>query len=176
MPKIEKNNSIPVDIEEEKTIPRKTKQMLPWILVVLVLIAAGVFFAMQYQKVQLLNKQVSDLKANPQKATEDQTKDLINKVGALIVLPKDEQPTVATVTDLAALKDQPFFANAEVGDKVLIYTNAKKAILYSEKLNKIKEVAPVNIGNNAATAPVSTPTTKSTTTKQTTPPANNTNK
>jgi hypothetical protein len=96
-----------------------------------------------------LSQQLNDLKANPQKATEDQTKELLDKVGKLIVLP-DETPTIATVSDLEALKDQPFFATAEVGDKVLIYTQAKKAILFSERLNKIKEVAPVNLGDTGS--------------------------
>lgn len=77
---------------------------------------------------------------------------LVEKIGKLIVLPEGETPTVATVTDLAALKDQPFFAQAELGDKVLIYSNAKKAILYSVLLNKIIEVSPLNVANNDTTS------------------------
>jgi hypothetical protein len=93
---------------------------------------------------------VAPLKTNPQEATQKQNQEIIDKVGKLMILPEGEQPTVATVTDPAVLKNQPFFAHAEIGDKVLIYTNSKKAILYSEKLNKIKEVAPVNLGDAAA--------------------------
>ncbi len=73
----------------------------------------------------------------------------ISAIGRLLVLPKDEVPSLATVSDPAKLKDQPFFSNAQTGDKVLIYSLAKKAILYSPKLNKIVEVAPVNLGANA---------------------------
>ena len=75
---------------------------------------------------------------------------LVAKVGQLIVLPQGETPTVATVVDPNVLKSQPFFANAAKGDLVLIYTAAKKAILYDPSVNKIVEVAPVTIGTSAA--------------------------
>jgi len=101
--------------------------------------SAGVFY-----------KQLSELKKNPNKVAQDETTATISAVGKLIVLPTGEQPTLATVTDPEKLKDQAFFAQAKAGDKVLIYTKAKKAILYSPTENKIVEVAPVNIGNNTA--------------------------
>jgi hypothetical protein len=91
-------------------------------------------------------KQNTVLRQNSQAATESEIQDLIAKVGKLIVLPSGEQPTIATVADPEKLKSQPFFANAQKDDKVLIYTNARKAILYSPSQNKIIEVAPINIG------------------------------
>lgn len=100
--------------------------------------------------------QLNQLKTDPQKAVQKESRDLITKVGKLIVLPEGEEPTVATVTDTELLKDQPFFVNAKTGDKVLIYTNARKAILYSPESDKIVEVAPVNIG--ASEAPPAGPT------------------
>jgi|SRR3989344_3352312 len=93
-------------------------------------------------------KQYDDLKKNPNKAAQSETQATIDAVAKLIVLPIDEQPTLATVTEPEKLKDQAFFAHAKVGDKVLIYTNAKKAILYDPVANKIVEVAPITIGNN----------------------------
>ncbi len=57
-------------------------------------------------------------------------------------------PTVATVSDPAKLQGQTFFANAKVGDKVLIYTNAKMAYLYDPISNKLINVAPLNIGTS----------------------------
>ena len=113
------------------------------VLLVLAVVVAGVSWS-QYQATQ---KELTDLKKNPQAAAQQETKELGAKVGQLVALPEGEQPTVATVTDRERLKDQPFFAKAQNGDKVLIFTKAKKAYLYSVSMNKILEVAPVNIGN-----------------------------
>ena len=123
-------------------------QKVVWgILAVLVVIALGsaVYFYTQ----------LNQLREDPQKVAQEEAKTLVTKVGKLIVLPEGEEPTVATVTDPNLLKDQPFFANAKAGDKVLIYTNARKAILYNPEENKIVEVAPVNIG--AAATPITPP-------------------
>jgi len=97
-----------------------------------------------------------DLSANPQKAVQAETKKMLDKIGELIVLPQDEQPTIATVSDPEKLKDQPFFAKAEKGFKVLIYANAGKSILYDPFENKVVETASMNIG--AQTTPSPTPT------------------
>ncbi len=87
------------------------------------------------------------LMEEPQLAAQEDTNKLLERVGRLIVLPVGEEPTIATVSDPEKLKDQAFFAQAQIGYKVLIYANAKKAILYDPSEDKIVEVAPVNIGN-----------------------------
>lgn len=71
---------------------------------------------------------------------------LVTKVGRLIVLPLGETPTIATVTDAEKLKDQAFFAHAKAGDKVLIYTNARKAFLYDPAADRVIDVAPLSVG------------------------------
>ena len=79
---------------------------------------------------------------------EDGPKELqstIDDVSKLMLLPSDEVPTLATVTDIKKLEGQAFFARAETGDKILIYTNNKKVILYSPRLNKIIEVGGINL-------------------------------
>jgi len=125
-----------------------------WIIIVAVLLIIAAlpsyYYYSQYKKTQqLLN--------NPSATANAEAKQLIIEVGKLMVLPTVEQPTVATVSDVTKLIDQPFFANAKNGDKVLIYTQSKKAILYRESINKIVEVAPVNLGSNTpAAAPVVT--------------------
>lgn len=78
-----------------------------------------------------------------QAAAEMETKEAVESVGKLIALPEGEQPTVATVSDPMKLKDQAFFAKAQTGDKVLIYTKAKKAYLYRPSKDLLIEVAPI---------------------------------
>lgn len=114
------------------------------IIILIIFIVAAVaaapsyYFYKQYQKVQTLLK-------NPTEAGKIEIKELMKKVSKLMDLPKGEDPVVAVVTDKEKLKDQPFFNKAEIGDRVLIFSNAKKAILYREKANKIIEVAPIDL-------------------------------
>ena len=118
----------------QKRIPLATKGVIS---VAIIAITAAVFFWVQWRNAE---------KKNPEKIAEQETADLLEAVGALIMLPNEEPSTVATVKDLEALKDQVFFKNARVGDKLLIYTNEQKAILYRPSENKLIEVSPLNIG------------------------------
>jgi len=122
------------------------------IFVILTLIGMGAagYFYFQFQKT---SKELQTIKTDPntvQKAAQEEVKRLIMEVGKLIDLPVGEDPTVATITDIDKLKSQDFFKNAKNGDKVIIYTNAKKAILYDPSAHKIIDVAPVNIGTPSA--------------------------
>ena len=101
--------------------------------------APSYFFYSKYQKAQKLLK-------DPSYIQKQEVKSLVEKVGKLIDLPEGEEPTIATVSDKEKLSAQPFFSKAENGDHVLIYTKAKKAVLYRPSTNKIIEVGPVNIG------------------------------
>lgn len=73
-------------------------------------------------------------------------------------LPTDEEPTLATVTDREKLAEQPFFQKAENGDKVLIYSNSGRAVLYRPyKEKKIIDVTTVNVTKPEPEVPVETP-------------------
>lgn len=119
-------------------------------IVLLFAIGGAVYFYMQYQQSEsLLSKS----------AQSDNQQTLISEVGKLIDLPTGEQPTVATVSDVIKLRSQSFFAHAQNGDKVLIYTKAQEAILYDPFANKIVEVGPVNLTQPSPTPlePTETP-------------------
>ena len=135
-----------------------TKRLLVILPTFLMIISAGLAYSFYTQ--------LADLKNNPQNQNQAQAevKDMVARVSQLILLPTGEDPTLATVVDPDKLKDQPFFANAQKGDKVLIYTNARKAILYNPTTNKIVDVAPISIGNGTS-APTPPPAPSSSTSK-----------
>ena len=134
----------------------KTKKYLFPILVIIFVVAVIIAFSL-YEK-------VSALKVNPSAVAQQQTNDIVARVGKLILLPTGETPTVATVSDPSKLADQPFFAKAKAGDEVLLYQNAKEAYLYDPVANKILEVAPINLGDTSAPTPATTPAKTTTTT------------
>ncbi len=111
------------------------------IILILALAGAGGFYFKKYR----------DLKQNPtsaQQAAQDQADRTVEEVGRSYDLPKDEKPSVATVSDKEKLKDQPFFAKAENGDITLIYSKAKLAILYRPGTKKVINVSSVSIQGN----------------------------
>lgn len=108
----------------------------------LVSIGSSVYFYRNWQVEKSKSANSSDTAAK-------EARDLIAKVGKLMELPTGEEPTVARITDPTKLANQPFFAKAKKGDQVIIYANAKLAILYDPEINKILNVAPVNIGGQA---------------------------
>lgn len=115
------------------------KSILGFIIIIIIVGSLGIsaYFYKQYEKI----------KKNPNIVAQEEVKSLATKVGQLMVLPTDEAPNIATVVDKEKLKDQPFFKNTLNGDKILIYTKAKKAILYRPSSHKIIEFAPLAIGD-----------------------------
>lgn len=132
----------------------KNKKLYLAVVVILIALLPSLYFYNQYKKTQKI------LDTLPKSV--DETRKLLDNVGKLIELPKDEDPLIATVSDKEKLKNQPFFQIAENGDKVLIYSKAKKAILYRPSSNMIIDVVPVNIKDNstASTSPTLLPTIK----------------
>lgn len=127
------------------------KILLPVGTVAILALAAApsYYFYQKYQKAQLLIK-------DPELALREEKSDLISKVSKLIELPITEEPTIATISDAQKIKDQPFFAKAENGDKVLIYTKQKKAYLYRPSNQKLVDVAPINLGTEEEVAGANT--------------------
>jgi hypothetical protein len=84
--------------------------------------------------------QLHRIKTNFQIGVKEEAKNLVDKVSRLYLIPNDEEPTIATVSDPAILKEQSFFTQAEKDDKVLIFSKTGKAILYRPSIDKIIEI------------------------------------
>lgn len=122
--------------------PYKIKRSKLWLilgifLVIILLAGAGTYGYFQYYLPQQAQKPTEE-----QISPEDTS--LVAKVRELMELP-EEEPTIATVSDVSKLKGQPFFDKAENGDKVLIFKNSGKAVLYRPSSGKIIEVGPVTM-------------------------------
>lgn len=126
------------------------------LLLVLLIGGLATFGGVYYNK-------YNDLKSsNPEKLQQAQLDETIRAIGKLYSLPKDEKPDIATVKDKEALKKQyPFFDQAENDDVVLIYKDAKLAILYRPSTNKLVKVGPVNIESGSSIRVVGSDTERS---------------
>lgn len=141
--------------EKSAKTGKKTSRVMILAILILIIIAAvsGIFYMRSQTQLKLL-------KNNPDEISKQATKEILDKVGKLIILPQDEEPTIATVTDPEKLKDQPFFQKAQKDDKVLIYTKNKKAILYRPSSNQIVDVAPIDNQNSQSPSVSPSPTPK----------------
>lgn len=88
-----------------------------------------------------------------QKANQKELQKLLAEIGKFMKLPSDEEPSVVIISDLDKLKGQAFFQNAKIGDKLLLYTKAKKAILYDPVAKVIVDVAPLSVNDTATPMP-----------------------
>ncbi|HSW80878.1 MAG TPA: hypothetical protein VLG40_00640 [Candidatus Saccharimonas sp.] len=73
---------------------------------------------------------------------------LVGEVSQIFVLP-DGQPTVALIQDKGKLADQPFYRSAENGDYLLVYPKAKLALIYREKVHKLVNAGPIQVGDQS---------------------------
>ena len=111
--------------------------LISCILLLIAALVVAVYFYFQYEKSQQAIK-------DPAAVSRAELTTAVKDLGKIMLLPIGEDPTLMTVLDKDKLpKDQEFFKNAENGDKLLVYTKAKKAILYRPSIKKIVEVGPV---------------------------------
>jgi hypothetical protein len=115
------------------------------VLIVIVFGGVGSLIKLTRDNKQL-RSEIQGLKEDPYKIAKEETANIVALVGKLVILPEGEEPVLATVTDKEKLKDQPVFAKAENGDKILIYSIAQKAYIYNPTKNVIVDVVSVNIG------------------------------
>lgn len=79
------------------------------------------------------------------------------KASSLIIMPTEEVPVVAHVSDASALRNaQAFYKNVENDDVLLIYSVAQRAILYRPSTHILVNVGPIYL-NEAAEKTETTP-------------------
>jgi hypothetical protein len=73
-------------------------------------------------------------------------KSVINGISKHIVLPKDEEPTITKIENVASfIKNQPFCQGAEKGDVLVAYKKAAKVIIYSISKDMIINVGALHM-------------------------------
>ncbi len=78
---------------------------------------------------------------------------VLDAVRKLILLP-NEEPRIVTIANVEELKtSQLFFQDAQNGDKLIIFTDAKKAVVYRPGEHIIVNVAPIVIGSDTPSTP-----------------------
>lgn len=124
-----------------KQRPKNKRLVILGVVLVVIVLLLGGTAAYYFQKYQKIKK-------SPDIVEKEEINSLVEKISKLIDLPQGETPTLATILDKEKLKDQPFFNNAQNGDKILIYTKAQKAIVYRVAENKIINVGPITLNQN----------------------------
>ena len=115
-----------------------TKRNLKRAFVVLAAVAVAILI-WQYLDARAELNRFND----PVKAVEAESKDLVGQVSKIMILPNGEQPVPAEVSDESRFADNPAFAGVKNGDKLLIYQEQRKVIIYRPSTNQIVNVISV---------------------------------
>lgn len=128
-------------------MPQKTTS-----IAALVIIGIGVVAVLVMHRANMLptaGTSVSDTDptvtvGNSQEENKRLAQQIITEVRALIDIPEDVEPTVATIVDVDLLREQnPFYEKAENGDHLVV--TRERAILYNSREKKIIDVIPVQL-------------------------------
>lgn len=84
------------------------------------------------------------LVARPHDQVSADVTQVVNAVAKHVALPQDEKPAILTVTDTTKVTTQ-FLQQAHNGDRVLVYQNHKKAIIYRPSIDRVIDIGPVVI-------------------------------
>lgn len=112
------------------------RKIIIGVMVGLVLLTPAWYFYQKYHTLEVMLK-------NPQATRKSGLKNVINQVAKHIQLPKNETPELVTVSNKDRVRELAFFKNAENGDKVLLYKNAKMAYLYRPRIDQLINAAPI---------------------------------
>ena len=122
---------------------RRSRKKLIFLFLILIIAIIAVTGSTTYYFL-VYNQKSQNLLGSSTQADQEEIGGVLEKLGKLMVLPKNEQPTMATVSDKNVLPKEPFFERAENGDRVIIYSVSGRAILYRPSTNQIIDIAVIN--------------------------------
>lgn len=117
------------------------------LLLLVALIAVSAFLYLKYQETQKQVEKLSTIQGQ-QELNKTQVNQLLGEMRSIIVLPKGEDPVVATIVDIKQLKDKEFYKDAKNGDRVVVFSNAKKAYIYRPETKTIVNVGAFQVDNS----------------------------
>ncbi len=121
--------------------PKNRSGLTGYIIVgIVALVVAGSLGAAAY-----MYKKYNDLRRNPNSVVIDKNKALLDKLSKITQLPSGEEPQIAAVEDKSKLGNDQFFNGVENGDYIIIYTKARRILVYRESANKIINQGPFSV-------------------------------
>ena len=134
-----------------KKISRKKRRTLINLILIIIVIAALALFAWAEQqrrdaikKLEQTAQELEEIREISQQTGAEVTKTVLENVKKHMDLVTDPEPTVATITNIEALREtNPFYERADNGDHLII-TN-ERAVLYDPDRDIIIDVLPVKI-------------------------------
>lgn len=121
-------------------IPMGGTKLLPWLLLILVLVA-GLAGTMYYK--DRAEKVESDPASVQQEKNQAETDRVLGSLKKTILIGETDAPTVARVEDPEKLKSSnpDFYKDIQTGDYLIIFP--KRAIVYRESNDQIINIAPI---------------------------------
>lgn len=134
---------------ESSKKPQKTKKRagkLFGILFLLVVIIVAVLLILGWRKGMIFNTPSIDGQLSERQVTY-----ILNKLDNNILVPDDEQPLIATITDADLLKQsQPFYQDAENGHYLIIFPSISRAMIFDAQKGILINVGPLQIQEDVA--------------------------
>lgn len=115
---------------------KKTSKTNGRITIILLSIIVVLLLVTTVATVSYLSKDNSDKKVE-NAIDEKLVKEVNNNLKDILQLPTDEKPGIGTIQNLDDLKANPFFDDAKVGDRIIIYSKTKRVVLYRMEENRI---------------------------------------
>jgi hypothetical protein len=129
--------------------PGRTSMLFPVLIIALIALVVFIDARRRSAERQLQELSVQLGQVGDQQQNREMAKQIVDEVRKVMDIPTDTEPTVATIVDVAKLRQQnPFYNKAENGDYLIV--TPSRAILYSAKNKKILDVVPVQLEQAAA--------------------------